>query len=67
MFEIKCKELTGEECDFVVREETAEKAKEVFYEHGAASPLHKEKYYNTSKEDKETFAKQLDEHLAKQA
>lgn len=67
MYEIKCRELTGEDCDFVVQEESPEKAKEVFYAHGAESPLHKERYLSAPAEEKEAFGKMLDEHLAKQS
>lgn len=66
MYEINCKELTGEDCDFVAQGETAEEAKANFYKHGAESPMHQEKHQNATPEEKEAFSKKIDEHLAKQ-
>lgn len=66
MYTIKCGELTGEECDFVVEGATKEETKDRFYAHGAESPIHKEKYYSASDEDKAGFEKEVDKHLAGQ-
>ncbi len=66
MFKIICKELTGEECDFVATGETPEQAKEIFYKHGAESEIHKERYNTASLEEKAAFGRQLDEYLEKQ-
>jgi hypothetical protein len=64
MPDINCKDLTGEDCDFVAHGETAEEAKSNFYQHGAESPLHKEKYNSATPEEAEAFSKKLDEYLA---
>ena len=49
--------------DFVIDKEEV-KAK--FYQHGAESDLHKEKYQTASDDEKTEFGKKLDEYLANQ-
>ena len=66
MYKINCKELTGETCDFSVEGESKKEVADKFYAHGAESPLHKEKYYSATEEDKTGFAKKLDEYLKAQ-
>jgi hypothetical protein len=66
MYTIICKEMTGKDCGFVATAETTEKAKKIFYQHGAEADIHKEHYATASSEEKAAFGKTLDEYLAKQ-
>jgi hypothetical protein len=66
MYKITCKELTGQDCEFVAEGDTKETTKEIFYKHGADSPLHQEHYKSATDEEKATFGKKVDEYLAKQ-
>ena len=66
MFQIRCSELTGEDCNFVTNAETKEEVKEKFFLHGANSPLHMQKYYSATEEEKVAFAKKLEDYLASQ-
>lgn len=63
MFKIKCGVLTETDCDFVAEGATRDEVKENFYRHGAESPLHKQRYYSTSREEKIAFGKKVDEHI----
>jgi hypothetical protein len=66
MYKITCKELTGENCEFVAEGDTKGAAKDIFYKHGAESPLHQEHYKSATDEEKTTFSLKLDEYLDKQ-
>jgi predicted small metal-binding protein len=66
MYKINCKELTGEECDFVAEGGTKEEVKERFYAHGAESPIHKEKYHSSTDEEASAFGQKIDEYLSRQ-
>jgi len=63
---IVCKDLTGEQCDFVAQGATAEEAKTAFYQHGEQSELHKEKYMAATREEAAEFGKKLDSYLSSQ-
>ena len=66
MYKIICKEMTGENCDFVATADTADEAKKIFYAHGAEAETHRARYETATPEEKEAFGIALDEYLAKQ-
>ncbi|MBI2035951.1 MAG: hypothetical protein HYT12_04730 [Candidatus Liptonbacteria bacterium] len=65
-YSINCKDLTGEECNFVAGGGTPEEVKDIFYSHHAESSIHEEKYYSATDEERERLEKKLEEYLEKQ-
>ena len=63
MFSIKCRDLTGVDCDNVTEGATKEETKSKFYQHGAESPVHAQKYKTATEEEKKAFGVKVDEHL----
>lgn len=66
MHTIQCSLLTDTSCDFVAEGETKEEVKEKFYQHGAETPLHQEKYLSATDDEKAAFGKKVDEYLTAQ-
>lgn len=66
MHTIKCSLLTDTACDFVTEGETKEEVKNNFYQHGAETPMHQEKYLSATDEEKAAFGRKVDKYLAAQ-
>lgn len=66
MTEIKCSDLTGEECDFVAHGNTNEEVKANFCKHGEESETHRKANTAATDEQKSAFGEKVDEYLAKQ-
>ena len=63
MYHIKCSDLTDTNCDYEASGEDKDELKNKYFQHGAESDLHKEKFATATDEDKANFGKKLGEYL----